>query len=294
MKGQQVGFLGLGIMGSAMAHNLLRGGYEVHVWNRNRSRAEKLIEAGAKWCETPGELAEQVETVQICVTDGSAVEEVIFGEQGLMDTDSGVRTIIDHSTISPSEARSFADELVLAGTTYLDAPVSGGDVGAYQGTLTIMVGGEKEAFENSREILNWIGKNIIYTGDSGSGQLTKCVNQLVVAINVAAMTEGLVFAEQAGLNPETTLKAISGGAAGSWSLDNYAPRLLEGQYGPGFFAKDMLKDLRIAMNQADELGMTLPVSSLLKQLYTAFCGSGNGELGNHALKKLYESFSSKG
>ena len=291
MKGQQIGFIGLGIMGSAMSHNLLRGGYELHIWNRHRSRGEKLVESGAIWAETPAELAAQVDTVQICVTDGEAVEEILFGESGLMHGDSLPRTVIDHSTISPASARRFAKELSLAGVEYLDAPVSGGDVGAFQGSLTIMVGGSEESFESSREIFGWIGKNIVHTGASGTGQLTKCVNQLVVAITVAAMTEGMVFAERSGLDLEKTLQIISGGAAGSWALDNYAPRLLAGQFGPGFFARDMLKDLKIALEESDESAMSLPVSALVKQLYNAMVGSGRGELGNHALKKVYDRLS---
>lgn len=288
MKGQQLGFIGTGIMGSGIAHNLLKGGYEVHVWNRTMTKCERLIENGATWCESPAAMAETVDCILLCLSNGEVVEDVIFGEEGIAQSEGEPRMIIDHSTIAPAQAKVFSEELESMGAAYLDAPVSGGDVGAREGTLTIMVGGNEDAFNEAKEIFSWTGQKIVYTGPAGSGQLTKCVNQLVVAINVAAMTEGLVFAEDAGLNLETTLDVISSGAAGSWSLDNYAPRILAGDLNPGFYARDMLKDLRIALGEADEQKSAMPVSALVKELYAALCHGGDEELGNHALIRLYE------
>jgi 3-hydroxyisobutyrate dehydrogenase len=288
MKGQKIGFIGLGIMGRSMAKNLLNGGFEVYVYNRNPERIAELLKHGAKACNSPLEMAQHVDTIMMCVTNGEAVEAILFGEEGISQSASEVRYIIDHSTIAPEQAKTFHDNLSTFGITYIDAPVTGGDVGAREGTLTIMVGGREEDYDAIKPILSWVGRKIFHTGDVGSGQLTKCVNQLVIGITVAAMTEGLVFAGQAGLDLEKTMEIISSGAAGSWSISNYAPRLLRGDLNPGFIARDMLKDLRIVQKEADTNGSVLPVLNLVKELYHSLCVSGNSELGNHALIKLYK------
>jgi 3-hydroxyisobutyrate dehydrogenase len=287
MRGQKVGFIGLGIMGSSMASNLLKGGFEVHVYNRSGAKAKPLAEQGAKVANSIAELADVVDRLLLCVTDEHAVEDIIFGSEGVIESECDIRSIIDFSTISPSSARDFGSRLEEVGISYLDAPVSGGDVGAREGTLTIMAGGSEIDFENAKDVFTWLGRKIVHTGPVGSGQLTKCVNQLVVAINVAAMTEGLLFAEEMGLDLTKTLDTISSGAAGSWALSNYAPRIIAHDLKPGFYAKDMLKDLRIALNEADAEDMPAPVSSLVKELYTAMCRSEDALLGNHALISLY-------
>ncbi len=288
MKGQQLGFIGTGIMGTGMVQNLMKGGYEVHLWNRTKSKCQALLDNGATWCASPSAMAEEVDCILLCLSNGQVVEEVIFGDEGITQSEGEVRMIIDHSTIAPAQAKGIAKELESMGVSFLDAPVSGGDVGAREGTLTIMVGGKSDVVEEARNIFTWTGQKIFHTGPSGSGQLTKCVNQLVVAVTVSAMTEGLVFAEDAGLDPQKTLDVISSGAAGSWALDNYAPRILAGDLNPGFYAKDMLKDLRIALAEADAQKSTVPVSALVKELYAALCYGGDEELGNHALIRLYE------
>lgn len=285
----KVGFIGLGIIGGAMAQNLLSAGVELHVYNRSPEKARALKQGGAHCWQCPAEVAAHAELLCLCLTDESAVEEVIFGEAGIEQTVRYNSLIIDFSTISPAAARSIAQRLKELKVQYLDAPVSGGDVGARDGTLTVMAGGESEAFERAREVLEIVGRRVVHTGGSGSGQLTKAVNQIVVGLTVAAMTEGLTFAAEAGLDVETTLRTISGGAAGSWTLENYAPRVLRGDLAPGFKARDMLKDLRIAVTEADRLELALPVLELVKSLYTGLCSRerSKGELGNHALIELY-------
>ena len=288
MQQEKIGFSGVGIMGASIAKNMLNAGYSVSVYNRSSGPAAELAKFGALPMSSPTELGNSVGTVLMCVTNGQAVEEVLFGARGVFSGNFTVTRVIDFSTIPPAHARDIGARLQKKGITYLDAPVSGGDVGAKNGTLTIMVGGLPEAFTAALPLLSTTGKKILHTGPWGSGQLTKCVNQLVVAITVAAMTEGLVFAKESGLDIETTLEIISSGAAGSWALNNYAPRLLKGDFAPGFYAKDMLKDLRIALDEASTIETTLPVTSLVKELYTAFCEHDGARLGNHALIRLYE------
>ena len=293
MKGQKLGFVGLGIMGGSMAKNLLNGGFELYIYNRSSQKAEALIEAGAIWCESPAEVAANVDTVLICLTNGEAVESIIFGDDGLTQPGGELRRIVDHSTIAPEQARLFAETLDELGIAYIDAPVSGGDVGAREGTLTIMVGSEEADFASLKPMLSWMGRKIFHTGPVGNGQLTKCVNQLVVAGTVAAMTEGMMFAKNSGLSLEKTLEVLSGGAAGSWSISNYAPRILKGDLNPGFYARDMLKDLRIVLQEAESNNSILPVLGLVKELYQALCAGGDGELGNHALIRVYEKLGKK-
>ena len=287
---ERVGFIGLGIMGSAMAQNLLGSGRELIVFNRSGAKARELEKLGAVVADSPAEVAASAEIICLCLSNDDAVRSVIFGEGGLTQNIRYGSLIIDFSTISPSAAREFAKELrATYKASFVDAPVSGGDVGAKNATLTIMAGGEAQDFERANEIFSVLGKKATLTGAVGSGQLTKAVNQIVVAITVAAMTEGLVFAEKSGLDLGTTLEVISGGAAGSWTLDNYAPRVLAQDLAPGFHAKNMLKDLRIAIREADGMEIALPVSDLLKSLYTSLCAYDrpDAELGNHALIELY-------
>lgn len=283
-----VGFIGTGIMGHSMAANLIKAGYKVFVWNRTPEKMRDLIAAGAAAVATPAGLNGLCEVVFLSVTDGAAVESLLFSEDGVFHgSHNKTSLIIDCSTIEPAVAKSIATRL-LPEVAYVDAPVSGGDSGAKAGTLAVMAGGRKEDFERALPYLSAIGKAITYTGESGTGQLTKCVNQLIVALTVTAMTEGLAFAAAAGLNLETTLSVVSAGAAGSWSLDNYAPRLLKGDRGPGFYAKDMRKDLLIACREAAEIGLFIPASELVLQLYTALLADSEKEPGNHALITLYE------
>jgi 3-hydroxyisobutyrate dehydrogenase len=260
----------------------------VHVYNRNADKAETLVADGAILCPTPKEVAEQSEILMLCVTNQQAVEQLLFGEAGVVEAQSLPKIVVDFSTIPPRSAKEFSSKLIEKQVRFVDAPVSGGDIGAAKGTLTIMAGGASQDISFLRPVFELLGKNIVHTGPVGSGQLTKSVNQLVIGISVAAMTEGLLLARESGLDLSTTLKVLTGGAANSWSLENYAPRILEGDLEPGFYAKDMLKDLRIALGVADGLGVSLPAGGLVKELYTGLCADSDSEIGNHALIKLYD------
>lgn len=291
MKGR-TGFIGLGVMGTSMARNLLRGGFEVTVFNRTREREAVLLSEGAKSAVTPRAVADGIEVLFLCVTNGLAVDEMLFGKNGAAESLRPGTVVVDFSTIAPSDARRFAAKLSAHSISFLDAPVTGGDVGARNGTLTIMVGGDPRALEKVKPMLESMGKRIIHVGDSGNGQLTKCVNQIGVVGSIAAMTEALFFAGKLGLDPATSLEVIRGGGAGSWSLENYGPRVLSGDFEPGFHVKHLLKDLRIVLEESDAAGISLPVTSLLKEYYTAL-GKGKGaERGVHALISLYERFDS--
>ena len=232
-KVPDLGFIGLGIMGSAMAKNLLNAGYSVSVYNRSREKAMRI--EGATICDTPAQIASNADIVLSCVRDGKVLRDLVCGDKGLLSGESPIRTttIIDLSTIAPSEARVLYSELKENSISFLDAPVSGGDVGALNATLTIMVGGEEAEYRRVLPILEVLGKTIRHMGPSGSGQMTKAVNQVMVALSVAAMTEGLVLAEAADLNLEKTLEIVSSGAPGSWSLNNYAPPILKAARKPG-------------------------------------------------------------
>lgn len=291
MSKPRVGFIGLGIMGTSMAKNLLKAGFSVSVFNRTPAKTAPLKELGAGVYDSPRKLATDVEVLCLSLTRGDAVQDVLFGDEGAAHTAKRGTLVIDLSTVAPREATSFSKQLLQRDVHFVDAPVTGGDVGAREGTLTIMVGGTVEDFLRAKQVLEVLGKRVVYVGGVGAGQLTKAVNQILVAGSVAAMTEGIAFARAAGLDLEKTLEVVASGAAGSWSLQNYAPRLLRGEYGPGFYAKDMLKDLRIALSEADALNLSLPVSQIIKELYVAFCNGEGKSLGNHALLRLYDTLS---
>lgn len=287
----RIGFLGLGVMGVSMARNLGKRGFDVTIYNRSVEKTRALAAEGFSVAPSPTELGEGIDVLCLCVTDGSAVRELLLGAHGVLAGEHTVRLVVDFSTIAPSEAEQFAAELHSRGVSYLDAPVSGGDVGARDGTLTVMVGGEVGAFDTALPIFEAVGKKIVHLGPAGAGQRTKCVNQIAVAIGVAAMTEAMVFAREGGLDVAQVLDVIGSGAAGSWALQNYAPRVLRGELGPGFYAKHMLKDLRIVGREAEGSNTSLPVTGLVRELYTALCAGEGANLGNHALVALYDRFS---
>ena len=284
----RIGFIGLGVMGVSMARNLGKRGFEVTVYNRSAEKTRALAAEGFAVASSTIELGNKVDALCLCVTDGTAVRDVL---RGALSGEHSVRLVVDFSTISPTEAEQIAADVKLRGVSYLDAPVSGGDVGAREGTLTVMVGGEPSAFEIALPILEGVGKKIVHLGPVGAGQRTKCVNQIAVAIGVAAMTEAMVFARDSGLDVAQVVDVIGSGAAGSWALQNYAPRVLRGELGPGFYAKHMLKDLRIAGREAEGANTSLPVTGLVRELFTALCAGEGANLGNHALIALYDRFS---
>lgn len=289
---QKLGFIGMGVMGASMATRLVAAGYVVTIWNRSKNeRLARVVAAGANSADSLQEMKHSAEIIVLCLSNGAVVQELLFGSEGLFAGDTknnSVRIIIDCSTIAPQESKAFSSQLAKIGVSYLDAPVSGGDIGAREGTLTVMVGGEQRAFEEARPLLEQLGKKIVLVGPVGSGQMTKCINQVAVALGVTAMTEALVLAERAGLKLDTTLEIIASGAAGSWALDNYAPRVLRGDLKPGFSAAHMLKDLRIALAEGASIGTELPGTELVAGLFEVLAAIPGEDLGNHALKRVYE------
>ena len=285
---EQLGFIGLGIMGGGMAANLLRAGHQVTVWNRTASRAEPLIEMGAGAAGSPREVAEASSVVMICVSDTPDVVEVTEGPTGVLAGLAPGSLVVDHSTISPSETRRLAALAGDAGSGWLDAPVSGGSEGAALGTLSIMVGGEASDLDRVRPYLEAMGKSITHTGPVGSGQMVKLVNQVLVVVNQLAVSEALLLAEVGELDLEATLSAVTGGAAGSWMLANRGPQMIVRDWRPGFTIDLQQKDLRLVLEAADELGVPLPGTALVFQLYRALQRRGLGSEGNHALVKALE------
>jgi 2-hydroxy-3-oxopropionate reductase len=284
----RVGFIGLGIMGRPMSQNLLKAGYDLTVYNRSKGPAEQLASLGARVAESPREAVEGAEVVITMVTDTPDVEEVILGRNGVIEGARKGLTVIDMSTVSPKATRRIAEELAKAGIDMLDAPVSGGDKGAREGTLTIMVGGPTEAFERCLPILQTMGKKVVHMGGHGAGQLTKLANQILVACNMMAVCECLVYAKKAGLDQKRVIDSLSAGAASSWSLVNLGPKAIDGDFAPGFKVKLLQKDLKLVLASAHELKLALPNTSLVHQLYNSLESAGRGEEGTQALFSVLE------
>lgn len=284
----RVGFIGLGIMGQGMAKNLLGAGFELGVFNRTASKTDALVAAGARRAETPAALAAAVEAVVVCVSDTPDVEAVVFGPEGAARGMKPGSLLIDCSTISPSATREFSARLAERGVEMLDAPVSGGSEGAAKGTLSIMVGGSEAAFERARPILSAMGKTLTHVGPSGAGQTVKLVNQILVVGGMLAMAEALVFAQAGGLDLEKTLAAVSGGAAGSWTLSNRGPQVIRRDFRPGFTVDLQEKDLRLVLEAADRMNVPLLGCSTAFHYYRAVQKRDGGKDGNHALIKALE------
>ncbi|MDE2956092.1 MAG: NAD(P)-dependent oxidoreductase [Bacteroidota bacterium] len=285
---ETVGFVGLGIMGGGMARNLLRAGFMVHVWNRTHARMLPLLEAGAKGASTCADLAGKVTIVVVCVSDTPDVEEVLFGAQGIAEGACPDTLIIDTSTISPQATVEFARRLRRRQLAMLDAPISGGSEGAANGTLSIMVGGAAGDYDRALPVLEAIGSRITHVGPAGAGQLVKLVNQILVVGTMQAVSEALVFAQQGGLDLEKTLAAVEHGAAGSWMLIHRGSQAIQRNFRPGFTIDLQQKDLRLVLEAADELGVPLPVTGQIFQLYRTLQARGLGDEGNHALIKALE------
>ena len=285
---ESIGFIGLGIMGSGMAANLLRAGFDLTVWNRTPERADALREQGAKAAESPAALAGQCNIIITCVSDTPDVEAVILGPDGAVQGIRPGSLVIDCSTISPIATRELAGRLSKRGAHMLDAPVSGGSEGAAAGTLSIMVGGEPEQMERAMPVLQAMGRTITHVGSQGAGQLAKLVNQILVVVTMQGVTEALLLAQAGGLDLERTLGAVSGGAAGSWMLSNRGPQVIRRDWRPGFTVDLQQKDLRLVLETADRLGIPLPATALVFQYYRALQSAGLGGEGNHALAKALE------
>jgi len=284
----RIGWIGTGIMGVPMIANLLRSGYEVTVFNRTRSKADAVLEAGARWADSPAAVAETADVVVTMVGDSPDVEQVYLGDRGLC---SGLRhggTAIDMSTVSPQTARTVADAVARRGGSFLDAPVSGGKTGAEAGTLAIMVGGDAADLERVRPVLEVLGKTIVHCGPVGNGQLTKLCNQILCGLNLLAVSEAFVFAQRAGLDVNTMIQVTSAGAAGSWALANLGTRMAAGDFLPMFMIDLQNKDLRIALEIAREQHVPLPGTSLVHQLLAASQAAGEGRLGTQAMVKTLQ------
>ncbi len=288
---QCVGFIGLGIMGGGMARNLLKAGFDLTVWNRTTSKADEIAKEGAKVAASPADLASQVEVVVICVSDTPDVEQVILGEDGVIHGVKEGALVVDCSTISPIRTKEIAKVLHEKGARMLDAPISGGSEGAAKGTLSIMVGGEAEDFERARPVLEAMGETITHVGPSGAGQMVKLVNQILVVGGMLAMSEALLFAEAGGLDLEKTLAAVSGGAAGSWTLSNRGPQVIKRDWRAGFMIDLQQKDVKLVLEAASELRVPLMATSIVHHLYGTLQKRGLGREGNHALVKALEQLS---
>ncbi|MDF1595279.1 MAG: NAD(P)-dependent oxidoreductase [Acidimicrobiia bacterium] len=288
---EKIGFIGLGIMGSGMARNLVEKGHDVTVWNRTTSRADELAAVGAVAVDSPKAVAESCDITMICVSDTPDVEAVLHGDQGVLSGLSEGQLVIDHSTISPSATLRFAEEVGNVGAFWLDAPVSGGSEGAARGTLSIMIGGDADQFERAVPFLEAFGTTITHVGPTGAGQLVKLVNQILVVGTQLAVSEALLFAEAGGLDLEKTLSAVAGGAAGSWMLSNRGPQMIVRDWRPGFTIDLQQKDLRLVLEAADELGTPVVGTGLVFQMYRALQRRGLGGDGNHALVKALEEMS---
>lgn len=285
---ERVGFIGLGIMGTGMARNLLKAGHDVTVWNRTASKAEPLVADGARAASSPAEVAAQCDVVMICVSDTPDVEAVLLGDDGVVQ---GVRPgalVIDCSTISPARTQEFAAALAEKGAHMLDAPVSGGSEGAAKGTLSLMVGGEAEQVERAMPFLEAVGKRITHVGGHGAGQMVKLVNQILVANGMLALAEAFLFAQAGGLDLEKALRAVEAGAAGSWALSNRGPQIIARDWRPGFMIDLQEKDLRLILEAADQFGVPVMGCSTASHLYRSLQNRGLGGEGNHALIRALE------
>lgn len=287
---QKVGFIGLGLMGKPMSKNLLKADFAVTVYSRSRHKIEDMTSFGAKLAASPKETAAESEVVILMVPDSRDVEEVVLGKSGLIEGIKPGSTVIDMGTISPQVEVRMAEELKKRNVEYLDAPVTGGDVGAAKATLTIMVGGRADVYEKCLPIFKAMGTNIFHMGPTGSGQKTKIVNQIIVSLNLLATAEGLMFAKSAGLDPSKVIEAISGGAAASYQLTNFGPKMLKHDFEPGFKIAHLQKDLRIALTLADTVKLPMLGTSMVHQLLHTLDQEGHGDKGTpmmvHVLEKL--------
>lgn len=287
MKGKNIGFIGLGVMGASMADNLMKNGFTLGVSNRTKSRGDALVEKGAKWFDTTAAIAAWADVMITMVGFPQDVEQVYLHQDGILNHMREGSIVIDMTTSKPSLARTIAQQAAQTGIAALDAPVSGGDVGAKNATLSIMVGGDEAAYQAALPLFEAMGKSVTHLGQAGSGQHTKMCNQICVGANVMGVCEALAYAKGAALSPQEVLQAIQGGAAGSFQLSNTAPRMLAGDFAPGFYIKHFVKDLGIALEEAQGMGLNLPGLALVKKLYEQLQQAGMGDEGTQALYTHY-------
>jgi 3-hydroxyisobutyrate dehydrogenase len=279
----KIGWIGTGVMGASMAGHLQKAGHELYVFNRTKSKAQGLLDRDASWCDTPAKVASNSEIVFTIVGLPSDVEEVYLGEAGILAGEGPCQIVVDMTTSRPSLAQEIAAKAGEKGIDSLDAPVSGGDVGARDATLAIMVGGKKETFEKVLPLFQLIGKTIGYMGEAGAGQHTKMCNQILVAGNMIGACESLLYAAKLGLDQTAVIDIIGKGAASSFLINNLGPRIVDGNYDPGFFVEHFIKDMGIALAEAEAVGLSLPGLGLVHQLYVAVKAQGHGRLGTQAL-----------
>jgi len=279
----KIGWIGTGVMGAAMAGHIRAAGHELYVFNRTRRKAEPLIEKGARWCESSSEIASNADIVFTMVGLPGDVEEVYFGERGILSGKDFCKIVVDMTTSRPTLAKSIANEAGARGIDSLDAPVSGGDIGAREARLAIMVGGRKEIFDEVLPLFESMGKVISYMGPAGAGQHTKMCNQISVAGTMIGMCECLLYAAKLGLDQQAVIDIVGTGAGGSWSINNLGPRIVRGDYETGFFVKHFIKDMGIVLQEADAAGLSLPGLALIHQLYLAVKAQGHTESTTQAL-----------
>lgn len=287
MDGKRIGFIGLGVMGTSMAAHLMAAGHSLTVFNRTREKAEGLIKRGAQWADTPGAVAAASDILISMVGYPHDVEKIYFGEGGILSAMKAGGYVVDMTTSSPKLARRLYEAAREREIASLDAPVSGGDIGARNASLVVMVGGDRGVFDAVKPIFELLGRTIRYFGPAGSGQYAKMANQIAIASNMMGVCEAVAYAKRAGLDPAEVVETISGGAAGSWSLSNLAPRMLRGDYAPGFFIKHFIKDMGIALASAEEMHLDLPGLKLAKRLYDELSARGMEDSGTQALIRWY-------
>lgn len=283
-----IGFIGVGVMGKSMVRNLIKNGFEVSIYARTKAKVTDVLAEGALWCDSIAQCAQGKDAVITIVGYPKDVEEVYFGRGGILENASAGCVLIDMTTTSPQLSVKIEQAAKEKGLKALDAPVSGGDVGAKNGTLSIMVGGEKETYTQCLPIFQAMGTNIIYEGKAGAGQHTKMANQIALGGAIAGVCEALTYAKKVGLDLQTMLDSISKGAAGSWQMSNMAPRMLKGDFDPGFFVKHYIKDMNIALEEASHVNLTMPVLNEVHDMYQALDDRGMGDLGTQALIKYYD------
>ena len=284
----KIGFIGIGVMGASVVKHLLNAGKEVTIYTRTKSKAEPLLALGAKWANSPAEATRDQQVIFTMVGYPSDVREVYEGDQGILAAANEGTIVVDMTTSEPMLAKEIYKKAKEKNIASLDAPVSGGDIGAQNGTLSIMVGGDVEVFEQMKPIFELFGTNIVYQGNAGAGQHTKMCNQIIIASGMIGVCEAIVYGMKSGLNVEDVLKSISSGAAGSWSLSNLAPRIIQGDLEPGFYIKHFIKDMKIALDEAEKMNLKLPGLELAKNLYVTLAENGYENKGTQALFKYYK------
>lgn len=286
MSSKTIGFVGTGVMGKSMAGHLIDKGYEVNVYNRTKSKADDLVEKGANWCDSIATLSEKSDIIISIVGYPKDVESIYLSQDGILNHAKANSIVIDMTTSSPALAHDIYEKAKERNIKSLDAPVSGGDVGAKNAALTIMVGGDQEAYNQVEDIFNLLGKNVVYQGKSGNGQHTKLSNQIAIAAGMLGVAEAIIYAEEAGLDIDKVFNSIEHGAAGSWSLSNLGPRMVKEDYAPGFYVKHFIKDMKLAIEESEKMGLYMPGLLKAKEVYDALSEAGYDDNGTQAVIQL--------